>query len=100
MISYEIGYALISLYKRHKLQETEIIEDYNNFRRIPIRLLDVDMEKALKISCKYKIYAYDAYYLETAKRLRLPLITFDIPMQKIALDMNIIVLTEKKNENI
>ncbi|MDR2314119.1 MAG: VapC toxin family PIN domain ribonuclease, partial [Spirochaetaceae bacterium] len=26
MISYEIGNALISLYKRHKLQETEIIE--------------------------------------------------------------------------
>jgi predicted nucleic acid-binding protein len=58
------------------------------------------MEKALKISCKYKIYAYDAYYLEAAKRLRLPLITFDIPMQNIALDMNIIILTEKQNENI
>ncbi|MDR0758503.1 MAG: type II toxin-antitoxin system VapC family toxin [Treponema sp.] len=100
MISYEIGNALISLYKRHKLRETEIIEAYNSFKKIPIRSLDVDMEKVFKISCKYKIYAYDAYYLEVAKRLRLPLITFDIPMQNIALDMNIIVLTEKQNENI
>jgi predicted nucleic acid-binding protein len=100
MISYEIGNALISLYKRHKLRENEVIEAYNSFKKIPIRLLDVNMEKALGNSCKYKVYAYDAYYLETAKRLKLPLITFDKPMQNIALDMNIIVLTEKQNENI
>jgi predicted nucleic acid-binding protein len=100
MISYEIGNALISLYKRHKLRENEVIEAYNSFKKIPIRLLDVNMEMALEISCKYKIYAYDAYYLETAKRLKLPLITFDKSMQNIALDMNIIILTEKQNENI
>jgi predicted nucleic acid-binding protein len=62
--------------------------------------LGVDIEKALKISCKYNIHAYDAYYLEVSKRLRLPLITFDIPMQNIAVDINITVLKENQNENI
>jgi predicted nucleic acid-binding protein len=100
IISYEIGNALISLYKRRKLQEAEIMEAYNGFKKIPLRLLGVDVEKALEISCKYNIYAYDAYYLEAAKRLRLPLITFDIPMHNIAADINITVLKENQNENI
>ena len=100
MLSYEIGNALISLYKRHKLKENEIREAYNNFKQIRITPLDVNMEKALEISCKYKVYAYDAYYLETAKRLKLPLITFDRPMQNVASNMNILVLPEKQNENI
>jgi predicted nucleic acid-binding protein len=100
MISYEIGNALISLYKRHKLQEKDVIDAYHNFMKIPIRTLDVDIERALKISCKYNIYAYDAYYLETAKRMKLPLITFDVPMKNIASNMNISVLTEKQNADI
>jgi predicted nucleic acid-binding protein len=100
MISYEIGNALISLYKRHKLTENDITDAYNIFKKIPIRTLDVDMEKAVKISCKYNIYAYDAYYLETAKRLMLPLITFDKSMKNAALDMGINVLTEEQNEGL
>ena len=31
----------------------------------------------MKIACRHNIYAYDAYYLETARRLNLPLVTFD-----------------------
>ncbi|MDR3144805.1 MAG: type II toxin-antitoxin system VapC family toxin [Treponema sp.] len=100
IISYEIGNALISLYKRHKLKENAVIEAYKSFKKIPIRTLAVGMEKALEIACKYKVYAYDAYYLEAAKRLNLSLITFDIPMQNAALAMNITVLMEEQNESI
>jgi predicted nucleic acid-binding protein len=39
------------------------------------------MTKALKLSCKYNIYAYDAYYLETSYRLNLPLLTVDGQMK-------------------
>ena len=47
-----------------------------------IRNVNIDIEEALKIACKYKIYAYDAYYLEAAYRLKLPLITFLKPKDK------------------
>lgn len=100
MISYEIGNALVSLYKRRKLKEKEIADAYQFFMKIPIRTLDVDMEKALKISCKYNMYAYDAYYLETAKRLKLPLITFDVSMKNAALNMGINILMEEQYEDI
>jgi predicted nucleic acid-binding protein len=100
MISYEIGNALISLYKRRKLTESEVINAYSDFKKISIKSSDVDMERALKIACEYNIYAYDAYYLETAKSLKRPLITFDISMKNVALDMNINVLAEEQNENL
>ena len=100
MISFEIGNALVSLFKRHKLNETEVLKAYEDFTKIPIRTLEPDMGKALKISCKYNIYAYDAYYLETAYRLKLPLITFDGNMTVVGKNMKITILNGGKNEDI
>jgi len=61
---------------------------YNRYC-VNIEIKKIDIEKALKIACKYKIYAYDAYYLEIASRLKLPLITFDGSMKKVGLDLKI-----------
>jgi predicted nucleic acid-binding protein len=55
MISFEIGNALISLFKRHKLSEKELLEAYKKYTLIPLRIIKVDVEKALKIACKYNI---------------------------------------------
>jgi predicted nucleic acid-binding protein len=66
---------------------------------LPLRLVKIDMKKALKLSCKYNIYAYDAYYLETAYRLKLPLLTLDGPMKNNGRNMKIDIL-EVENENI
>jgi predicted nucleic acid-binding protein len=92
VIIFEIGNALINLYKRNKITEEEVLEAYKTFTAIPLRATKTNVANALKIACKYKIYAYDAYYLETAYRLKLPLITFDEPMQKIGAELNIAIL--------
>jgi predicted nucleic acid-binding protein len=92
VISYEIGNAFSSLYKRHKLNHYEVLNSFDLFLKIPIETLDVDIKSALEISCKYNIYAYDAYYLELAQRLKLLLFTFDLQMAKITSDMNINIL--------
>jgi len=94
VISFEIANALINLYKKQKITEEKLLEAYKNYVAIPIRSIKVDIEKALKIACKYKIYAYDAYYLEIAYRLRLPLITFDSLMKKVALELKINITGE------
>jgi predicted nucleic acid-binding protein len=99
MTPYEIGNALARVYKRHILDEQGIIGAYNTYRKIPIKLVEVNIENALRIACKYTIYAYDAYYLETAKRLNIPLLTFDGNMKRIAQDMKLTIL-EEKDENI
>ena len=89
VISFEIGNALVNLYKRQKISEQGLFEAYQNFASIPLRIIKVDVDKALKIACKYRIYAYDAYYLEIAHRLKLPLITFDLTMKKIGSNLKI-----------
>jgi predicted nucleic acid-binding protein len=89
VISFEIGNALVNLFKKRKITEDELLVAYRNYTAIPIESIKVDIEKALKIACKYKIYAYDAYYLEIATRLKLPLITFDRLMKKVGLNLNI-----------
>ena len=94
VMPYEIGNALTRLIKRQILDENQVIMAYNDFKKIPLRILEVDMENALKIACHYGIYAYDAYYLEIAFRLNLPFLTLDEPMKKIAVKLNIKVLEE------
>jgi len=48
-----------------------------------MKIVDVDMRRALEIAWEHKIYAYDACYLEASERLNLPLLTFDNNMIKI-----------------
>jgi predicted nucleic acid-binding protein len=94
ILPYEIGNALTSLKKRQILDDQKIIMVYNSFNKIPLRLLDVNIRNALVIACKYKIYAYDAYYLEVATRLKLPLLTLDELMRKVAMDLKLEILEE------
>jgi predicted nucleic acid-binding protein len=78
---------------------TSFIGIYLNFiidKNLPLRIVKVDMKKALKLSCHYDIYAYDAYYLETSFRLKLPLLTLDGPMKKHGKNMKIDILEVKK----
>jgi predicted nucleic acid-binding protein len=99
VIPYEIGNALTRVYKKHILDELGIIKAYTTYKEIPLKLIEVDIENALRLACKYTIYAYDSYYLETAKRLNIPLLTFDRKMKRIAQDMKLTIL-EEKNENL
>ena len=50
---------------------------------------------SFEIAWEYKIYAYDAFYLESAKRLGLPLLTFDGNMAKIGKELGIKILGGK-----
>ena len=89
VISFEVGNALVNLYRKQKITFNGVLEAYRTFELIPFRIVRVNMENALKIACNHKIYAYDAYYLEIANRLKMPLITFDTQMKRVGLDMNI-----------
>ena len=92
MVSFEIGNALSRMYKKHRLNEDQIIKAYTLYQSLPLRIVKVDMIKALKLLSKYSIYAYDAYYLETSYRLNLPLLTLDGPMKNNGKDMKITIL--------
>ena len=89
VISFEVGNALVNLYRRQKISEDGLFEAYKNFTLMPLRIVKVNVENALKIACNHKVYAYDAYYLEIAYRLKIPLITFDAQMKRAGMDLRI-----------
>jgi predicted nucleic acid-binding protein len=89
ILPHEVGNALSALYKRKRITQEEVIKAYALFETIPVRFLKVKVAEALKISCEYCIYAYDAYYLELAKRLRLPVLTYDTTMKNAGIGMKL-----------
>jgi len=93
IVSCEVANALSRMMKRGMVNSKEqMISLIRNFGEIPMRTVGVELEKALEIAWDNRIYAYDAFYLETAKRLELPLLTFDSGMIRVAGNLGITVL--------
>jgi predicted nucleic acid-binding protein len=84
VLPYEIGNALTAMFKRGRLNEEQIIKSFEIFNTIPLFLTPVNIASALNIACRFNVYAYDTYYLELAKRLKIPLLTLDNQMKNIA----------------
>jgi len=95
IVSYEIANALSKMMKKKIIEKERMINAFNFFKKIPIKTIEIDIEKALEIAWDYKIYAYDACYLESAKRLNLPLLTFDGNMIKVGKELGINILGGK-----
>jgi predicted nucleic acid-binding protein len=95
MVSYEIANALTKMVKKKVIEKERMLFAFDYFKRIPIKNVIINFEKALEIAWEYKIYAYDACYLEAAKRLNMPLLTFDGNMTRIGNELGISILGGK-----
>lgn len=92
ILPYEIGNALIAVRKKGRLTDKETLTAFDIFQRIPVRLLPVNISKALKIAIQLKMYAYDAYYLQCCTENNLPLISLDERLRAAARNLNIKVV--------
>jgi predicted nucleic acid-binding protein len=92
MVSYEIANGLTKMVKKKIIEKERMINAFEYFERIPIKRIEINIKRALEIAWDYKIYAYDACYSESAKRLDLPLLTFDGNMARIGKELGINIL--------
>ena len=92
VLPYEIGNALISLRKKGRLSEREILRAFDLSQRIAVRLVPVKIHEAIKIAIRFKIYAYDAYYLQCCIENKQSLISLDDHMCEIAENLGIKVV--------
>jgi predicted nucleic acid-binding protein len=92
ILPYEIGNALTAMVKRKQLTREEALAVFEASKSIRVRLLTVDIEKALRIALDHNIYAYDAYFLQCALHLSCPLLTLDKRMKVVAHALDIQVL--------
>ncbi len=96
VLPFEVGNALSALARRNKLTPAETDEAWVAFSAIPVELCRVDLREALKIAADQSIYAYDAYYIECALRLRVSLLTLDRSLARTAGALGLKVMGEQR----
>jgi predicted nucleic acid-binding protein len=91
-IPWEIGNAFSAMFKQNRLTLDEARKGLVIFDSIPLRYIKPDFFNALKISKKANMYAYDAYFLDSAIRHKAPLLTLDRKLKRAAQDINVEIM--------
>lgn len=89
VLPYEIGNALSSIIKRKTLTPNEAFLVLEAVEKIPVRLVSINIQQALRIAIRFNIYAYDAYFLQCALTYSCPLLTLDKRMKQVAIELGI-----------
>ena len=83
-LPWEVGNALTALLKRRRIDLPQARSALAASQQVPIRLLDVDMQRALELADRHAIYAYDAYIIECARQQAAPLLSLDRRQREVA----------------
>lgn len=88
-LHFEIGNALSAMLKRKKINTDMIKKLVKYYSDIQITFVNPDFENSLNIASQLKIYAYDAYFLDCALRLKLPILSLDRGLNMAAKKINL-----------
>ncbi len=80
------------MFKRRKIDIGLAKQALAVYREIPIKFIDVPLEKTLEISHTHDMYAYDVYLIQCAQQMSASLLTLDKRLKAIAEKMGISVL--------
>jgi predicted nucleic acid-binding protein len=83
-IHWEICNAVSSLVKRKKISGAEGVQVVEEYLKIPIQHVDIDLKEAISVAGRHSMYAYDAYMIVGAKHYRLPLLSLDAGLNDVA----------------
>ena len=91
-VHWEIGNAFSAMFKRRSSNIDLAKQALTAYREIPIKFIDVPLEKTLEISHAQNIYAYDAYLIQCAQQTSTSLLTLDGGLKVIAEKMGVNIL--------
>ena len=91
-VHWEIGNAFSAMFKRQSANIELAKQALTAYREIPIKFVDVPLEKTLEISHAQNIYAYDAYLIQCAQQTSTSLLTLDSGLKAIAENMGVNIL--------
>lgn len=89
---WEVGNALVAGWRRRRLSDDQVLNAWSSFQKIPLRLVDVDVARALRLAMAHGLYAYDAYLLQASLAHRLPLLTLDRKLMSASRDSGATVM--------
>jgi predicted nucleic acid-binding protein len=76
-LRWEVGNAATAGVKRRRLRPERARQLIADFEQVTIRVLAIDIKRAVDLGLELGIYAYDAYILEAARSSRFPLLALD-----------------------
>ncbi len=94
-VHWEIGNAFSAMFKRRKSSIELAKQALAEYKEIPIKFIDVPLDKTLEISHAQNIYAYDAYLIQCAQQTGTSLLTLDNELKITAEKMGINILELK-----
>jgi predicted nucleic acid-binding protein len=89
---WEVGNALVAGWRRKRLTPGQMEAAWTSFLAIPLRQVEVDVHRSLRLAVEHGLYAYDAYVLESALVRRIPLLTLDAGLSRAARKAGVQVL--------
>jgi len=91
-VHWEIGNAFSAMFKRQKSSIKLAKKALKEYKKIPIKFIDVPLEKTLEISHAQNIYAYDTYLIQCAQQTSTSLLTLDKQLKITAEKMGVNIL--------
>ena len=76
-LPWEVGNAFSAIFKRQRLTADQAVSAMRVWQKIPIRVVQIDVLKAVQLANQLQIYAYDAYFIETALLYKASLLSLD-----------------------
>lgn len=91
-VHWEMGNAFSAMIKRGRTTLKQATACLDAYSEISIKLVEVNLNQALALVSKHRIYAYDAYLLVCAMQSHSPLLTLDQPLKQVAESLSIKIL--------
>ncbi len=76
-LPWEIVNAFSAMFKRKAIELPLASAAVDEFLRISIRFVDIDLQRSLELSHSLNVYAYDAYLIACAEQIGCRLVTLD-----------------------
>lgn len=83
-LHWEVGNAFSAMFKRDRLRVEVAFQAIERYNEIPIQVVEVPLDEAIRTADRHDLYAYDAYMLVAANRHGAPLLTLDGGLQEAA----------------
>ena len=80
------------MFKRNRVTLEQALKAIQAYNKIPIRFVEVGLERSLELAKTANIYAYDAYLIRCALRYRAPLMSLDRNLVDFAQRMKVKVV--------
>ena len=88
-LHWEVGNAFSALLKKRRITLDQTFRALAVYAGIAIRFYEVSLKEAMSLCVKANLYAYDAYFIACALRLKSPLLSLDESLLSAAAELGV-----------